>query len=149
MTPERKSKRAEYMRKWRTEDPVRWKAIAGPARAKWKATHRAEHREVQRNHRHAVRIEILSLIGGGRVECNRCSFSDWRALQIDHINGGGARDERTKQGNWPMWRLRTWLIENLEEGRRLYQVLCANCNWIKRHENNELGRIMRGGSDDA
>jgi len=65
-------------------------------------------------------------------KCAVCGFSDSRALQIDHINGGGAKSEGTNgTGGY------TYLIKvaNAPDGQ--YQILCANCNWIKRHEQKE------------
>lgn len=63
--------------------------------------------------------------------CVKCGFDDYRALQIDHINGNGAKHRRELGTNY----LYTWLRKNgYPEG---FQVLCANCNWIKRDENHE------------
>lgn len=63
-------------------------------------------------------------------KCSNCGFSDHRALQIDHKNGGGTA-ERKKLGQSGVY-LR--IVNGDTEG---YQILCANCNWIKRYENNE------------
>lgn len=75
-----------------------------------------------------VRKEALEILGS---KCCKCGFSDIRALQIDHINGGGNR-ERKEKGDYAMYK---GVILNPEK----YQLLCANCNWIKRHENHENG----------
>ena len=40
----------------------------------------------QRKASRALRMEVLGLYGG---VCARCGFSDERALQIDHVQGGG------------------------------------------------------------
>ena len=74
------------------------------------------------------RLELLELIGNSK--CIKCGFKDWRALQIDHIKGGGNKDRRDgKDFN----RYLTLIKSNL----KAYQVLCANCNWIKRYEEKE------------
>lgn len=127
-----RERHAAQQREWREKNPERWKEISRAARAKWKAKNRDQHREAQRHHRQTVRIEILVMLGG--AHCKHCGFSDVRALQIDHINGGGNGDLRTQGGNTNLWAFRNWLEQNLEEGRKLYQVLCANCNWIKRYK---------------
>ena len=79
------------------------------------------------------RYEIFDVLGG--AECTKCGFSDWRALQIDHINGGGNKEVKTftsvSQYN-----------KNILENPSLYQVLCANCNWIKRSENKEVRKSI-------
>lgn len=63
-------------------------------------------------------------------KCTKCGFKDWRALQIDHIDGGGT--QQTK--GWSQSRL----FEDVRSNPQKYQLLCANCNSIKRIENNEL-----------
>jgi len=125
---------AAYMRKWRAADPERWSKIAKKARKKWKANHRDQHREAQRVNRHRARLDTLRLLGG--CHCAQCGFDDWRALQVDHVDGSGYADSRTKQN---VHTFRKWVLNHLDEAKKFYQVLCANCNWIKRHENEEHG----------
>ncbi len=76
------------------------------------------------------RARAIEILGG---KCVHCGFSDSRALQIDHINGGGCKENR-KIGNTTVCRI---IIRNPEESKLKYQLLCANCNWIKRAENKE------------
>lgn len=61
--------------------------------------------------------------------CAFCGFGDLRALSIDHINGGGGK-HRKEVGNFYAWLKRN----NFPEG---YQVLCMNCQFIKRVEKRE------------
>src|SRR3990167_8859605 len=63
-------------------------------------------------------------------KCCRCGFSDVRSLQFDHINGGGNKEIKKKN---TMARY----LEVVRDSSRKYQLLCANCNWIKREENGE------------
>lgn len=88
---------------------------------------KSQRKEYMRRERNAV-IEAL----GGK--CVRCGFIDIRALQIDHINGGGSRERKEIKfkGAFNKHVLRSFL-----KGENKYQLLCANCNWIKRFENNE------------
>jgi hypothetical protein len=65
--------------------------------------------------------------------CVRCGFSDTRALQIDHINGRGLQDGRTL--GYP--NLYVYYTARPDIAKKTLQVLCANCNWIKRTENRE------------
>jgi len=58
-------------------------------------------------------------------------FADERALQIDHRAGNGNAERRAVNNNAPAIYRRV-----LREPHR-YQLLCANCNWIKRAENQE------------
>jgi hypothetical protein len=78
--------------------------------------------------REKFRKEIFNKFGN---KCIKCGFSDIRALQIDHVYGGGDK-ERKIVGNLQFYRL------VLRDTTGKYQLLCANCNWIKRIENNEF-----------
>jgi hypothetical protein len=53
-------------------------------------------------------------------------------LQLDHVNGGGTCER--KQKRWGNTRV---YMDALAHPAK-YQLLCANCNWIKRHENGEI-----------
>lgn len=90
-------------------------------------------RKTAGDRRLALRLlgEIHSLLGG---ECARCGFADARALQLDHIQGGGARELR-KSGNRRFQYQR--VLRSVKAGEMVYQLLCANCNWIKRAERGE------------
>jgi len=94
---------------------------------KYNETYHHKRKEYSRNLRRAV-VEAL----GGK--CVHCGFSDSRALQIDHINGGGSKErkERNYKGSY-----HKHVIESFLKQENKYQLLCANCNWIKREENNE------------
>lgn len=70
--------------------------------------------------------------------CVRCGYSDIRALQIDHIQADSELDKK-KKGTSYYYNIR----KNLDSGR--YQVLCANCNVIKRRENQEVKLQGRDG----
>lgn len=70
----------------------------------------------------SLREAAIAALGN---ECVRCGFTDIRALQVDHINGGGSKETS----------YRTY--RNVVNGVSGYQCLCANCNWIKRRENDE------------
>jgi len=50
-------------------------------------------RKQRRQWHHKVRFQIIDLLGG---KCVVCGFSDWRALQVDHIKGGGYKERVTR-----------------------------------------------------
>lgn len=89
----------------------------------------------------ALKIEVFSRYGEGTIRCagkkpsgEPCDFSDLRALTIDHVHGKGNEHRRSigRSAGPDFYR---WLRENdYPEG---FQVLCMNCQWIKRHENKE------------
>lgn len=89
-----------------------------------------------RNYNKRIRKAIFALLGD---KCVRCSFSDERALQVDHVNGDGHIEAvECGRGN-------SGLLKRVTANPERYQLLCANCNWIKRHENNEHGNHRNGG----
>jgi hypothetical protein len=52
-------------------------------------------------------------------------------LQIDHINGGGRKQHKKLGSN--STRFYKYILTHLSE----FQLLCANCNWLKRKKNGE------------
>jgi hypothetical protein len=106
---------------------------------KWVESHPEENRKKSRESLRRQRAKVLKLLGR---RCAYCGFSDPRALQIDHILGGGAKERRALNlGKWGggsgLWRL---ILKMSKEDRALkYQILCANCNWIKRYGEDGLG----------
>lgn len=68
-----------------------------------------------------------------------------RALQLDHKNGGG-RKEMIAIGVQQMYR--QYLLKP-ELAKEKLQVLCANCNSIKRFENKESRRWHADNQDQA
>lgn len=87
----------------------------------------AHQRAVSRASSERKRREFLDKLGG---KCERCEFADWRALQIDHVNGDGHLERAEKRGTTVHYR-------RVLANRERYQLLCANCNWIKRYEQGE------------
>jgi len=94
---------------------------------------RQQETDYNRNRRRATKQQVHDLYDN---KCARCGFSDARALQIDHIEGGG-RKERADDKAYITMYLR--ILKNPAP----YQLLCANCNWIKRIENRELGKAAQ------
>ena len=82
--------------------------------------------KVTDTYRHA-RAEALRVLGN---KCVRCGISDYRVLQVDHINGGGVKFAKLGQTGYTLY------IDVVRNPSK-YQCLCANCNWIKRYENKE------------
>jgi hypothetical protein len=81
----------------------------------------------------ALRILAVKKLGG---KCARCGFSDFRALQFDHIHGKGTM-EWEEVGAIKIFQ---FILSDPNSSEK-YQILCANCNWIKKSENDEVDRI--------
>lgn len=64
--------------------------------------------------------------------CVHCGFDrDRRALQIDHVHGGGSSETRLLGSNTKKF------YDKVLANPADYQILCANCNTIKRVECGE------------
>jgi hypothetical protein len=90
--------------------------------------HQREKANAKRRER---RAEIISHLGG---KCIRCGFNDSRALQVDHVNGGGRQEYVHGGYNTNSVKYLKKIMASPDE----YQLLCANCNWIKREEEHEV-----------
>lgn len=101
-------------------DPVKREEIRSRARARL------------REKRAGIREEIINLMGG---KCSSCGFDDHRALQIDHVNSDG-KDHRKIFANRAFAYYKD-IRDSFVSGDGRFQLLCANCNWIKRHELEE------------
>lgn len=97
---------------------------------KWYKINKVKRKKDVKGYMVRLRISLLTLMGN---KCIKCNFEDIRALQVDHINGGGCKEKKIMTRNYYKA-----VIESIlkEEGK--YQLLCANCNWIKRTENREV-----------
>ena len=120
----------EYQKNYRIthEEEIRQKTRL------WRRLHRSvintKDRARSKQTRYELKMQVMELLGG--AYCKRCGFSDIRALQIDHIDGHGNQDPVVRKHG------ETYYRRILREGGAGLQVLCANCNWIKRYENHEL-----------
>jgi hypothetical protein len=85
-------------------------------------------REYKSYYDQTERMKILDLLGN---KCVRCGIIDMRVLQIDHVNSNGYQDVQKWGHGRPYYK---HILDVKGEG---YQLLCANCNWIKRYERKE------------
>jgi hypothetical protein len=121
----------EAVKRWREKPGNRERANARTAA--WGAANREKRTDQAKARNRATRLRCIAFMGG---ECIRCGFSDPRALQIDHIEGGGMKEWAAIGG--------LGIVKRVLAGAPGYQLLCANCNWIKRHENDEVPGYHRG-----
>lgn len=103
-------------------------------RANWRAAH-PDYNKRNRTKLQEMRAALFQVLGG--AHCVRCGFTDVRALQIDHVNGDGSRERRGVRNTYTYYR------KLLEAAPGTLQVLCANCNTIKRVEAKEFGSGTR------
>ena len=125
-----KTKNAEYLKRWRQQNPD-----------KYKAQYQARAPIVKKQYEQ-LRIEVLTLYGKGKLACVRCGFSDIRALSIDHIIAQPFRLRGNICGHSSQSFYKWLKRNNYPKG---YQTLCMNCQFIKRSENHELYRENKQG----
>ena len=97
----------------------------------------SERTEYKRIHRYRKRQALLAYLGG---VCVRCGFDDSRALQVDHVNGDGA--SYIQHNNVYS------LFNEVQKHPNMFQLLCSNCNWIKREENEEYAHTPYTPTDE-
>lgn len=124
-------------KKWQKANPEKVKEY----QQRYAQRHPDKMASKQMAHRAKVKKALFAMFGD---KCALCGFSDPRALQIDHVYGcpvSVADRRKHHEGGITFWKQ----ILRGERDRSLYQLLCANCNWIKRHQNGENGgyKLMR------
>jgi len=91
-----------------------------------------------KNHYLRIKKDVIDHYSNGDNRCAVCGESRSACLSIDHINGNGAshlRELGLKAGH----SFYQWLINNdYPEG---YQILCMNCQFIKRAFNQEYRQL--------
>lgn len=99
---------------------------------KYYRANREKRKRRAREYNEGMRMAVLDILGR---ECECCGFDDVRALQVDHVNGGGVKEMKNNHGKM---NYNKFILGKLLEGSEDYQVLCANCNWIKRAVRKEV-----------
>ena len=126
--------RKEYLKGWANEHPESIRK----SKEKFYRNHpnyRPPHdKESQKKYKQKVRAKTIELLGGkcSNPNClvpNGCT--DIRCLQIDHVKGGGNKALKSSYKEYKK------IYMAIRSGSKDYQLLCANCNWIKFHENKE------------
>lgn len=70
------------------------------------------------------RLKALNLVGKDKIVCTRCGCDDYRLLEINHINGGGAIEY--KKFNYRL----TQAIASGKRNINGLELLCKPCNGI-------------------
>ena len=128
-------KNREKVRMWQREYRKRNRERILERQKQYRAKHREKLRRLRKERKEKLKLEVLKHYSkSDPPRCVRCGFSDIRALTIDHIDGSG-NIQRKQLHNKGGYHFYLWLKkQGYPEG---YQVLCMNCQWIKRWEQDE------------
>lgn len=103
--PEKLKKKKLSDRKWREAHPEKYKEI-------WKRTNRE------------YKIKVLAAVSGGKIRCANCGCDQVEFLEVNHINGGGAREYKHGGNNKKMYAA----ILSGERDTCDLNILCKPCN---------------------
>jgi hypothetical protein len=93
---------------------------------------RAHLNRLERESARRKRVAVLSALGD---KCNRCGFSDTRALQIHHTVGSYREDKKVFGTGAHYYRN---VLKLISTGK--YELLCANCHAIETFEQGSQRR---------
>lgn len=100
----------------------------------WTAANPEKFRDIQAKSRKKKLAEWKAAVFAKLGEvCVRCGESRVPVLSIDHVKGDGAAERKIDGRDRRKLYMR---VINDVEGR--YQILCMNCQWMKRHDNKEF-----------
>ena len=140
-----KEAKNEYNRRYYQRNKLKWKGYNRTEGAKEsRRRYEARHKETRRSHtpryfrewRKKLKYEIMSHYSEGTPKCKVCGENRIACLSIDHIYGGGEkaiRDFKLGGGKFYSWIKKNNYPKDL-------QVLCMNCQFVKRVENRECFR---------
>lgn len=128
---------SERRRQFRKKNLQEYQRQRRESATRYRNNHPEKHYALMRKWKEEKRKKIMVSLGG--LFCKNCKFNDYRALQIDHVKGGGNKQRKALNSTHLSIRI---IEKDIEKGLgQNYQILCANCNWIKRSQNkNENNR---------
>ncbi len=126
-----RSKDTEKRRMWLEKNKEHLREYKKKYYLEHREENKLKNREYSIKYHHRQKIEILSYYSNEDIPyCAVCGDNRLACLSIDHIQGGGNRHRKSIKGNFYSWLKK----QGYPEG---YQVLCMNCQYIKRVEEGE------------
>jgi hypothetical protein len=133
-----KDRNKEKMKKYHSEYYLENKDWLNEKSRKYNQEHKEQLHENSVRYRYNLRIKVIERFGS---VCAKCGFNDWRALEVDHIHGGGTKERKAMPSQLVYYRMLLNLSDKELKGN--YQLLCANCNVIKKCESNEYSKTHK------
>jgi len=125
-----------FSKKWYSENRQKKNAY----NEEWKKLHPEKVKEYLHISQEKAKKELFELLG------NKCANPNClvpggcrepRCLQVDHVHGNGVQQRKRRKHCSGYYR---GILKEIKAGSEDYQLLCANCNWIKRVEEKEVRR---------
>lgn len=137
--PKVKEKSRDRVKKWRLEHPLTREQLIKrrEKRREYYRTHKEQEKLSKMRGRRKIRAKIIQLLGGQCANpygLHDKPFTDIQCLQIDHVNGGGNKE----RSSLSVWKYYKKVLLEIQNGSKDYQCLCANCNFKKRNNKNQL-----------
>lgn len=85
----------------------------------WNLKHKERNKIRNGETRFKNKLSLISKLGG---KCVKCDTNNIYHLQVDHIKNDGQKE---KYGGAYLY---VYYLKNLEEAKKKFQILCANCN---------------------
>jgi hypothetical protein len=98
-------------------------------RQRWLNQKESDYEEVKRVRRECARRLRQRLLDFFGRRCACCGETRQEFLSLDHINGGGNKHNRLRNGSHGVYRDAL----NDPEARNKYRLLCHNCNFARGH----------------
>jgi hypothetical protein len=131
--PDFRKRKYETDVQWRKKNYVKYRGYQQAYYLRSHDTISASRHKMYDSNKQAL-LELL----GSKCSNPNCLISggciDIRCLQFDHVNGGGGLDRKKFTRSSQFFR---YYLNHPEEAKLKLQILCANCNWIKRFERGE------------
>ena len=125
-----RERRTEYQRLWRSRHP-------GYALAHAKATYHRYidlYRAKGRRRNAALKLNVITYYSQDKLVCAKCNENRMDCLSIDHINGLGTQNRKALHRSGSTFY--QWLKSNGHPDG--FQVLCMNCQFIKKKRMHEV-----------
>ena len=137
-----RTERIKYSHEWYLKNKARVKANSKRSKQRIynNPTRYAEYKKYNALKARVERLQVKAKVMrhySPNLKCMRCGISNIHVLSIDHIQGNG-KQHRQNIGNIGGFAFYRWLHRN--KYPLGFQVLCMNCQFIKRVENNETKR---------
>lgn len=92
---------------------------------KWRGENKEHINKYRKNWYRETRNKAVKIVGRGSLRCCRCGIDEYSILQINHKNGGGAKEHR-KLSAYTFYRK----IVNGERKIDDLDLLCKACNYV-------------------